>query len=294
MSKTVKSNIYLVARGGKGAGRNSSYTYGERVLEILKKKDFEARDLYLHPNGMWTLDGLLTNVEEVVPQSKFVYITFVGSDGELGDLQELCEKHGVSHSGLGSFYSRLVSDKSNFKKIAKQHGIKSPYAYFVPKNSKHTEAAREVFSKIEIPIIIKANSGSGVEEVYVATKYGEIEQLMEKMLNDNKDILAEKLLRGADVKVLVKPYKDSIHTCVAVDSNMPLTHTQLIEVRDQALLLHSKLGFDKVVEYDYILNKDGAHFLEANSHPDILHPRYNEFWQSLPHTFEEYIISLIP
>ena len=292
MKQGAKSTVYIVARGGIGPGRSRSHEYGQAVLDILRRQDLLAKDLYLHPNGMWTLDGLVTDVKLAVEQGRFVYIAFVGSDGELGDLQQVCEECQVAHSGHGSFHSRLTKDKNNFKKLAKQHGIKSPYAHFAFNHTDHKESAKEIFNKIEIPMIIKANAGSGVEEVFLASSYGEIENLMEKFFNENKDVLAEKLIKGVDVKVLVQPHCSAIHSCVSVDSEIALSHFQLVEVRNQALALHNALGFTATVEYDFIIDKNGAHLLEANSHPDILHSRYSEFWKSLPHTFEEYILSL--
>lgn len=293
MKNGVQSDIYIVARGGVGPGRSRSHEYGQAVLAILRRQGLLAKDLYLHPNGMWTLDGLVTDVKPAVEQGRFVYITFVGSDGESGDLQQVCEECEVAHSGHGSFHSRLTKDKNNFKKLAKQHGIKSPYSHIAYKESDQKDSAKEIFNKIEIPMIIKANIGSNTEEVFLASSYSEIESLVEKFFNENKDVLAEKLIKGVDVKALVQPHNSTIHSCVSVDSEVALSHFQLVEVRNQALALHNALGFTANVEYDFVVDKNGAHLLEANSHPDVLHSRYNEFWKSLPHTFEEYILSLI-
>lgn len=292
MKNGVQSDIYIVARGGVGPGRSRSHEYGQAVLDILRKRDMLAKDLYLHPNGMWTLDGLVTDVKPAVEQGKFVYITFIGSDGESGDLQQVCEECEVAHSGHGSFHSRLTKDKNNFKKLAKQHGIKSPYSHIAYKESDKEDSAKEIFSKIEIPVIIKANAGSNKEEVFLASSYFEIESLVEKFFNENKDVLAEKLIKGVDVKVLVQPSQDGVYSCVSVDSEVALSHFQLVEVRNQALALYNALGFASAVEYDFLIDKNGAHLLEANSHPDILHSRYDEFWKNQPYTFEEYVLSL--
>jgi D-alanine-D-alanine ligase-like ATP-grasp enzyme len=288
-----KVNVYVVARGGVGAGKARSHEYGQAVLDILKKREVEAHDLYLHPNGSWTLDGLMADVNEAVPKSKFVYITFVGSDGESGVLQEICEKHGVAHSGASSFYSKLTHDKDNFKKLAKQHGIKSPYSQFVKYGKDESAAARDIFHSIEIPMIVKANSSSGEEEVHLVSSFQELENVLSKLLSDKKDVLAEKLLRGLDVKVLVKPEKDAVHTCVSVESEESLSKKELSKVRDLALTLHNKLGFTSATEYDFVLTKNGVHLLEANSHPDLLHGRYKKFWQSRPHSFEDYVLSFV-
>lgn len=292
MKNGVQSDIYIVARGGVGPGRSRSHEYGQAVLDILRKRDMLTKDLYLHPNGMWTLDGLVTDVRPAVEQGRFVYITLVGLDGESGNLQQVCEECEVAHSGHGSFHSRLTKDKNNFKKLAKQHGIKSPYSHIAYKESDKEDSAKEIFSKIEIPVIIKANAGSNKEEVFLVSSYSEIESLVEKFFNENKDILAEKLIKGVDVKVLVQPSQDGVYSCVSVDSEVALSHFQLVEVRNQALALHNALGFTSAVEYDFVIDKNGAHLLEANSHPDILHSRYDEFWKNQPYTFEEYVLSL--
>jgi D-alanine-D-alanine ligase-like ATP-grasp enzyme len=292
--KDKQVKIYMVARGGKGAGREKSHQYGEVVLRIFKDKGLKAHDLYLHPNGLWTVDGLVKAIEEVLPTSDYVYIAFVGLDGESGALQEMCEKHGVKYSGNNSFHSRLMQDKDNFKKFVKSHGIKSPYAYkseYKKGVSNLDGEAGEIFSKIEIPMIIKANKGSGVEDVHLIENYQELKEVLKKFFDKEEDVLAEKLIRGELVKVLVHPYKESLHVHVYSEHPNQPSQEELVLVRDQALKIHSVLGAESSVEYDFVVDEYGVNFLEANSHPDLLHSCYNNFWKSLPISFEDYVLS---
>ena len=53
------TKVVCVVRGGTSHESEKSVLYGAKVLRALRDLGHDAKDLYLHPNGTFTLDGTI-------------------------------------------------------------------------------------------------------------------------------------------------------------------------------------------------------------------------------------------
>jgi D-alanine-D-alanine ligase-like ATP-grasp enzyme len=286
--------VFVVVRGGKSHEATRSSEYGSEVLKIFRDLNLNTRDMYMHPNGAYTLDNVPVVVDEVLPTFHFVWIALVGIDGESGHMQELCEKHGVKYVGHNTIHSHLVSDKKNLHKTLKQHGIKSPYSKTIKKDTASKEKIIETFQMVGLPIIVKPLRGSGGLKVDIAGNYVSYEKLLEDIIKIDHDALVEKYIEGKHVSVLVCNVNDAYHTHVyGLDENVEIDNTEFIKARDEALYIHSILGFTDHVEYDFVLSPKNTYLIEANTHPSLTHGLIKKSFAQSAINFKDYVYNKI-
>lgn len=285
MEKTV-----CVVRGGTTHEIDKSVHYGKKILNILFELGVKSRDLYLHPNGIWTLDNSPINLEKMFQDfgpSILIWNCLVGVDGESGIIEELCEKNGIKNSGHKYLSTKLASDKKNFLKFAKTHAYKTPYSQVI--KSTNREEILKVFVTVGIPAIVKPLKNSGLKNIFVVNNFTELEGTILKLLETGEQVLIEKLIKGVPVSVFVLEHQDLLHTNIHIYDNLEIAKNDLINLRNDALYLHEVFSPNTHVEYDFIFSPKGNYIIEANTHPSLAHGYISDFFRDNILSLKEYV-----
>jgi D-alanine--D-alanine ligase len=264
-----------VIHGGTEGERDVSVLYGKKVSKILTELGLQVTEFHLHPNGSWTIDGKVDNLEENLKKVDKVWNCLIGSEGEQGTVETVCDKHKVRVVGHTTLHSQLANDKKNLHKVLDQHKIDTPFGKVIFRKDFDRESVTDVFKLVSMPAIVKPLKGSGAWGVYVVNNFSELLGAVEFLISKNMDVIVEKLIVGTVFSVFVYEHKNLLHTHVKVhDSLGPVTRDELMQVRNEALYIHNVLGFEHHVEYDFILSKKNGKtklfFLEANTHPSLV------------------------
>jgi D-alanine-D-alanine ligase len=270
MSKKV-----AVLRGGVGKERQKSLEYGFSILNILKnfrEHNVSLHDIVLHPNGAWSLNGYLKNVDDVLNEVDIVWIALVGDEGEEGSISEILEKKNKKFIGHSSLSSKLSHHKKNLHEVIAQHNVKTPYSKVIEKKNFSLQDILENFKFVGVPSIVKPVSGSNMFMVDLITHYEDLLQHAEKIIYNGSDVLIEKYISGISVSVFIYEYENIVNTAIYVHNEkdwINIKKEDLLNVRNEALKIHHTLGFTHHVEYDFIINKNGIYFIEANTYPTL-------------------------
>ncbi len=272
MSKKV-----AVLRGGVGKDRQKSLEHGSDILDILKnfrEHNISIHDIILHPNGAWSLNGYLKEMEDILKDIDIIWLALIGDEGESGKVSEILEKNNKKIIGHSSLSSKLAHNKKNLHEIVSQHGIKTPYNRLVERKNFSLQDILENFKFVGIPSIVKPVSGSNLFLVDIITHYEDLLKHSEKIMHNGHDLLIEKYIPGISVSVFIYEHKKNIETFAYLHNEKDVESIKkedLVTIRNEALKIHHNLGFLHHVEYDFIINKNGIYFIEANTHPSLSH-----------------------
>lgn len=270
MGKTIG-----VVHGGVGFERDKSLQYGKQISKILNNLGMDVLEMHLHPNGSWTVDGQVKNIEECLKKVDKVWNCLVGSDGESGIVEELCEKCKVKMMGHSKLHSHISSNKKNLHYLLAQHKIKHPFGKVLKCNEYSFEKLQEIFSTVPFPAMVKPNHGSGLNGLKVVHTFSELKESVEELISQNQDVLIEKLIKGIPVSCFIFEHNNLLHTHIKVyDDEGKIGRDDIMHIRNEALYIHNVLAMNHHAEYDFILspNKKGGstlYFLEVNSHPAL-------------------------
>lgn len=290
-SKTVG-----VVHGGQTGEREKSVKYGQQVTKILKELGMNVLEIHLHPNGSWTVNGQVKNVEESLKKVDSVWNCLVGKDGESGVVEKICEKCNTKLVGHGTLHTHLAAHKKNLHLTLDQHKIKTPYGKVITKEEYSKDKLLAAFASVGIPAVVKPSCGSGVWGISVVNNFTEMENAVEGLISKGEDVLVEKVVVGVPVSCFVLEHNNLYQTSINVeDGQEKLSREDLLEIRNTALYIHNVLAFGHHTEYDFIIgNKNGKrvlYFLEANTHPSLAHGYIKQVFNTGVVNFKNYIAS---
>jgi D-alanine--D-alanine ligase len=282
-----------VVHGGLSHERQKSLHYGKQVSKILENLGMNVLEMHLHPNGSWTVNGNVENIEEALKKTDKVWNCLVGVDGERGIVEGLCEKCRVKMVGHSQLHSHLSGDKKNIQFSLAQHNIKSPHGKVIRKKDYSKEKVLEVFSQVPVPAIVKPNTGSSMMGVFVVNNFTELEHAVEHLISQNEDVLVEKLIKGIPVSCFVFEHNNLLHTNIKVDGKKEngdsLTRDEQMNIRNEALYIHNCMAYNHHAEYDFIVTPKGLVFIEVNTHPSLTSGYINSVFNSGVVNLSEYV-----
>lgn len=290
------TKVIAVVRGGVSHESDKSNTYGKQVLIALNELGYIAKDLYLHPNGSFTLDGYPIKIKDVFSSFEYVWNCLVGVDGESGLVEELCEKYKVKLLGHSKISVKMAGDKNNFLKAAKVHKLKTPYSHVVSQSENSENLKQSIlkaFAVVGIPAVVKPKSGSGLHGVQIVNNYTEMESAILKLNEKGDDAVVEKLIKGIPVSIFVMEHGNLMHTNIHIYGDEKVSKDDLINIRNEALYLHNVLAFKHHVEYDFVFTNKGIYLIEANTHPSLSHYYIKDFFRDNVVSLKDYILDKI-
>ena len=260
----------LVLMGGPDAEREISLRSGAMVAAALR----EAGGFVVHEQVIDrpTLDEIRAFPGDVI------FPVLHGPFGEGGDLQELMEMDGRPYIGSRPRAARLAMDKLTSKLFARTAGIRTP-------------PARELVAgepcDLECPVVVKPicdGSSIGVRRCMDAAQFAAARSDLEAK---HPRLMAEKLIVGRDITVgiLERELLPTIEVLSAgefydFDAKYERADTQYIlnpelppdvvaEIAHASRTIYERLGCRDLARVDFMVDGDGAWFLEINSMPGM-------------------------
>jgi D-alanine-D-alanine ligase len=260
----------LVLMGGPDAEREISIRSGSRVAAALRESGSFAVDERI-------IDGLTPgDLAEIA--ADVIFPVLHGPWGEGGPLQDVLEADGRPYVGSRPRASRISMDKMASKLFVRAAGVRTP-------------PAREVRMgqpiDLPLPFVIKPiEDGSSVGVRHCVTPE-DVEKARADLEGHHPRLMAESLITGREmtVGILERETLPIIEIVPAVrfydyEAKYERSDTQYIvdpelppgaadEMNHAARIAYERIGCRDVARIDFILNEEGAWFLEINSMPGM-------------------------
>tara|TARA_A100001011_G_scaffold67768_1_gene69078 strand:+ start:6856 stop:8193 length:1338 start_codon:yes stop_codon:yes gene_type:complete len=225
----------------------------------------------------------LTNSEAVHPGYGFL--------SENANFAKLCEDNKIKFIGPSSKIIKMMGDKIEAKKVAKQYGL--PVIEGSDGGVSDLDKAKKICKKIGFPVLIKAAGGGGGKGMKIALEEKNLEELLltakleAKKYFGNDEVYIEKFFQNPrHIEVQILSGKNRTVHLHERDCSVQRRHQKLIE-ETPSPVLNDKLRdelFEKTVNMVKQLNYEGAgtvefiyengkfYFLEMNTRVQVEHP----------------------
>ena len=225
----------------------------------------------------------LTNSEAVHPGYGFL--------SENANFAKLCEDNKIKFIGPSSKLIKMMGDKIEAKKVAKQYGL--PVIEGSEGGVSDLDKAKKICKKIGFPVLIKAAGGGGGKGMKIALEEKNLEELLltakleAKKYFGNDEVYIEKFFQNPrHIEVQILSGKNRTVHLHERDCSVQRRHQKLIE-ETPSPVLNDKLReelFEKTVNMVKQLNYEGAgtvefiyengkfYFLEMNTRVQVEHP----------------------
>lgn len=308
-----------VLRGGLGHEYEVSLSTGGSVLQYLPDK-YSAVDILITKDGTWHVGGLPILPVDLPQYVDVAFNALHGEYGEDGQVQRFLDELNLPYTGSGHFASALGMNKTQSKKIFKDNGIKSPYGIdFKYIGGLADDYAKEVFTKMSPPWVVKpADRGSSVG-VSVAKNYNELVQAIFEAFSCSDNILIEEYIKGKEATcgVVDNFRKSDIYSLPPIEIRKPVgspawsyedkysgaielvcpgcfSPTEKAEIEEMAKKVHQVLGLRHYSRTDFIVSPRGVYALEVNTLPGLTpHSLLPKSLEAVGCSYEQFIEHLV-
>lgn len=285
-----------VLRGGPSEEFDVSLRSGERVLEALRRLEFDARDIVITRTGEWLHHGRERDPHEVLHGVDAVFIALHGAYGEDGTVQRLLERFGVPYTGSGSYSSTIAMHKAIAKDHLRDEDIAMPRHFIVSSDStgmldRVSSSIGQLFGPRYMVKPVAGGSSIG------ATRADNIHMLLlalTETLKTYSDVIVEEFIEGREVTCgIIESFRgQALYALPAVEivpgqrsffdyeakydgktteicpSSFPNDTKMRIEFI--ARTAHERLGLSQYSRSDMIVGNDGhVYYLETNTLPGL-------------------------
>ncbi len=225
----------------------------------------------------------LTNSEAVHPGYGFL--------SENSDFAKILEENNIKFIGASSKHIKMMGDKIQAKKIAKEHGL--PIIEGSDGGVKDLDEAKKLCRKIGFPILIKAAGGGGGKGMKVVRKEENFELLFSTAKSEakkyfgNDEVYIEKFfLNPRHIEVQILAGKNRAVHLHERDCSVQRRHQKLIEetpspvlnkelrkdLFERTLKMVSEIGYEGAGTIEFIYEDGKFFFLEMNTRVQVEHP----------------------
>ncbi len=225
----------------------------------------------------------LTNAEAVHPGYGFLSENF--------NFAKILEENNIKFIGPSSKLIKMMGDKIEAKKIAKENGL--PVIEGSDGGVSNIEEAKAICKKIGFPVLIKAAGGGGGKGMKIVNDESKFEELFSAAKSEAKKFFAN------DEVYIEKFFQDPRHIEVQVlsgknhtvhlherDCSVQRRHQKLIEETPSPVLtddlrndlfqktvkMVSKIGYEGAGTVEFIYENGKFYFLEMNTRVQVEHP----------------------
>ena len=225
----------------------------------------------------------LTNAEAVHPGYGFL--------SENSDFAKILEDNNIKFIGPSSKLIKMMGDKIQAKKIAKQYGL--PVIEGSENGVASQKDAKKICNKIGFPVLIKAAGGGGGKGMKIVHKETEFEELFvmakseAKKYFGNDEIYIEKFFQNPrHIEIQVLSGKNRTVHLHERDCSVQRRHQKLIEETPSPILndeirkdlfektvnMVTKIGYEGAGTVEFIYEDGKFYFLEMNTRVQVEHP----------------------
>ncbi len=225
----------------------------------------------------------LTGSEAVHPGYGFLSENF--------EFAKILEENNIKFIGPSSDLIKMMGDKIEAKKIAKQYGL--PVIEGSDGGIKDINEAKKICERVGFPVLIKASGGGGGKGMKVVNKIEEFENLFltakqeAKKFFGNDEVYIEKFFQNPrHIEVQVLSGKNRTVHLHERDCSVQRRHQKLIEETPSPILndsirkdlfektvsMVSKIGYEGAGTVEFIYEDRNFYFLEMNTRVQVEHP----------------------
>jgi D-alanine-D-alanine ligase len=277
LPRTPRPLDITVLMGGPSSEREVSLLSGEAIAAALESVGHTVVREDISPN--WTSPLRREGIE-------VVFIALHGAFGESGEVQELCEAHGLAYTGSGPRASELAMNKAASKQVLKHGGLSTPDWMIIEEF--HAPAVyREWLREFDLPVAVKPVGGGSSIDITLARDVAARDAAIEELLDKYSRAMVEKLVAGRELTVGIlgdqplplievvprrefydytAKYDDEAGTEYVLDHGLDDAVVQ--QVQASAVAAHELLGCRDLSRVDFLLDENGvAQVLEVNTIP---------------------------
>ena len=225
----------------------------------------------------------LTNSEAVHPGYGFL--------SENYNFAKILEENNIKFIGPSSKHIKMMGDKIQAKKIAKEYGL--PVIEGSEGGVKNIKDAKEILEITGLPILIKAAGGGGGKGMKIVRKENEFENLFltakseAKKYFGNDEVYIEKFFENPrHIEVQILAGKNRVVHLHERDCSVQRRHQKLIEetpspilndkirkdLFDRTVNMVEKIGYEGAGTVEFIYEDNKFYFLEMNTRVQVEHP----------------------
>ena len=225
----------------------------------------------------------LTNSEAVHPGYGFL--------SENSNFAKILEDNKIKFIGPSSKLIKMMGDKIQAKKIAKEHGL--PVIEGSDGGVSNINDAKEICKKIGFPVLIKAAGGGGGKGMKIVFEEKDFENLFltakseAKKYFGNDEVYIEKFFQNPrHIEVQVLSGKNGTVHLHERDCSVQRRHQKLIEETPSPVLnddlrkdlfsktvnMVEKIGYEGAGTVEFIFEDGKFYFLEMNTRVQVEHP----------------------
>jgi len=225
----------------------------------------------------------LTGAEAVHPGYGFL--------SENSNFAKILEDNKIKFIGPSSKLIKMMGDKIQAKKIAKENGL--PVIEGSEGGVSDIKEAKEISKKIGFPVLIKAAGGGGGKGMKIVFEEKKFEELFlsakseAKKFFANDEVYIEKFFQNPrHIEVQVLSGKNRTVHLHERDCSVQRRHQKLIEetpspiltegvrkdLLDKTVNMVSKIGYEGAGTVEYIYEDKKFYFLEMNTRVQVEHP----------------------
>jgi len=225
----------------------------------------------------------LTNAEAVHPGYGFL--------SENSDFAKILEDYKIKFIGPSSKLIKMMGDKIQAKKIAKEYGL--PVIEGSDGGVSNIKDAKNIIKNIGFPVLIKASGGGGGKGMKIVNKEEEFEDLFltakleAKKFFGNDEVYIEKFFQNPrHIEVQVLSGKNRTVHLHERDCSVQRRHQKLIEETPSPILTNelredlfektvkmvSQIGYEGAGTVEFIYENNKFYFLEMNTRVQVEHP----------------------
>ena len=225
----------------------------------------------------------LTNAEAVHPGYGFL--------SENHRFAKILEDNNIKFIGPSSKLIKMMGDKIEAKKIAKQHGL--PVIEGSDGGVSNIEEAKKISQKIGFPVLIKAAGGGGGKGMKIVLDESKFDELFlaakseAKKFFANDEVYVEKFFQNPrHIEVQVLSGKNRTVHLHERDCSIQRRHQKLIEETPSPVLnnelrndlfnktvkMVSQIGYEGAGTVEFIYEDGKFYFLEMNTRVQVEHP----------------------
>ncbi len=225
----------------------------------------------------------LTGSEAVHPGYGFLSENF--------EFAKILEENNIKFIGPSSNLIKMMGDKIEAKKVAKQYGL--PVIEGSDGGIKEINEAKKICKNVGFPILIKASGGGGGKGMKIVNKIEEFENLFltakqeAKKFFGNDEVYIEKFFQNPrHIEVQVLSGKNRTVHLFERDCSVQRRHQKLIEETPSPILndtirkdlfektvsMVSQIGYEGAGTVEFIYEDGKFYFLEMNTRVQVEHP----------------------
>jgi len=266
-----------VLMGGPSAERDVSLMSGSAIADGLQRSGHRVTRADILPDETAALDRDDIDV---------VFIALHGDFGESGEVQRLCEEHGLRYTGSGPRASQLAIDKAATKQIVRRVGLPTPDWMIL--EDFHTPAQiAQWLAELDLPVVLKPVDGGSSVDITIARTRQERDEALDGLLDKYGRAMVERFVPGRELTVGIlgaeplpvleiipggefydyrAKYSDEAGTVYTFDHGLDAATVERLQAAARAT--HRALGCRDLSRVDFLLDDEAtAWVLEINTIP---------------------------